>query len=76
MTHARIHRQAIGILGIVVALALSITISTTPVRARTFNFNSAGSMVQQALSPQFACALAGRSFACPDPQAAKRSRPR
>jgi hypothetical protein len=74
MTHARIHRQAIGILGIVLALALSITIGTAPAPARTFSFNSAGSMVQQALSPQFACALAGRSFACADPQTAKRSR--
>jgi hypothetical protein len=66
MTHARIHHHAIGILGIVVAVALSI--SAAPTSARTFNFNSAGSMVQQPLPPQFACALqralTGRSFAC------------
>ena len=68
MTHARIHKLTVGILGIVVALALSITISAAPASARTFNFNSAGSMVQQPPPPQFACALqraiTGRSFAC------------
>ena len=68
MTHASIHKLTLGILGIVVALALSITISTAPASARTFNFNSAGSMVQQPLPPQFACAMrraiTGRSFTC------------
>jgi hypothetical protein len=52
----------------VVALALGISISTAPASARILNVNSAGSMVQQPLPPQFACALrralSGRSFAC------------
>ena len=68
MTHAHLHHHTIGILGLVVAAAFSVSISTGPASARTFNFNSAGSMVQQPLPPQFACtmrrALTGRSFAC------------
>jgi hypothetical protein len=38
-------------------LALAIALGATPASARTFNFNSAGSMVQQPLSPQWACAM-------------------
>jgi hypothetical protein len=56
MTHARIYHRGTAILGIAVALALS-SISTAPASARTFNFNSAGSMVQQPLPPQWACAM-------------------
>ena len=69
MTHAHTNHIASGILGIAVALALSITISNAPASARTFNFNSAGSLVQQPLPPQWACelsrALGDRTSPCP-----------
>lgn len=57
MTRARIHHRAVGILAIVVAAALALGISTAPVSARTFNFNAAGSMVQQPLPPQWGCIM-------------------
>ena len=69
MTHARIHHLSIAILTIAItaALALATTI-TAPASARTFNFNSAGSMVQQPLPPQWGCvilrALSGGKFHC------------
>jgi hypothetical protein len=57
MTRAHIHHRAVGILAIVVAAALALGISTAPVSARTFNFNAAGSMVQQPLPPQWGCII-------------------
>jgi hypothetical protein len=68
MTHAVTNRIAAGILVLALAVAVALSTTTAPTSARTFNFNSAGSMVQQPLPPQFACAmrraLTGRSFAC------------
>jgi hypothetical protein len=55
MTHVSIHRRAAGILAIALAIALSTTVP--PASARTFSFNSAGSMVQQPLPPQWACVM-------------------
>ena len=66
MIHARTDHIAAGTLALTIALALSTR--TVPASARTFNFNSAGSMVQQPLPPQFACAMSralnGRRSAC------------
>jgi hypothetical protein len=68
MTHARIHHLTIAILAITIAIAIATT--TVPASARTFNFNSAGSMVQQPLPPQWGCvilrALSGGKFHCQD----------
>ena len=75
MTHARIHHLTIGILTIAITVALALATTTVPASARTFNFNSAGSMVQQPLPPQWGCvilrALSGGKFHCQD-QAALR----
>ena len=57
MTHARIHHRVIGIPAIVVAATLALGSATAPASARTFNFNSAGSMVQQPLPPQWGCIM-------------------
>ena len=68
MTHAQTNHVTAGILALVLTFALAFSTSTVPASARTFNFNSAGSMVQQPLPSQFACAMrraqADRSFAC------------
>ena len=74
MTHARFHRLAFGILASVVAIAIAIALAlsatTVPASARTFNYNSTGSMVQQPLPPQWACelsrALNQRTLPCRD----------
>jgi hypothetical protein len=67
MTHPRTNHIAAGILALLLTLAVAFSTTNTPASARTFNFNSAGSMVQQP-PPQWAClmqrALTGRSFAC------------
>jgi hypothetical protein len=47
MTHTRIHHSAITLLVIGSALAPALTTTTAPASARTFDFNSAGSMFQQ-----------------------------
>ena len=57
MTRARIHHRAVGFLAIVVAVALAPSSATAPASARTFDFNSAGSMVQQPLPPQWGCIM-------------------
>jgi hypothetical protein len=71
MTHARTNHSAAGILALLLTIAVAFSTTTAPASARTFNFNSAGSMVQQPLPPQWAClmqrALTGRSFACRHP---------
>lgn len=75
MTHAPIHHLTTGILTIAITVALALATSTVPASARTFNFNSAGSMVQQPLPPQWGCvilrSLTGGKFHCQD-QAAVR----
>jgi hypothetical protein len=55
MTHTRIHHSAATILVIGSALAPTLTTTTAPASARTFDFNSAGSMVQQPLPPRCGC---------------------
>lgn len=57
MTHAHTNHTAAAILALALTLALALSSTTVPATARTFNFNSAGSMVQQPLPPQFACAM-------------------
>jgi hypothetical protein len=58
MTHTRIQHLVVGTLAIAVAIALVLALSTTvPASARTFSFNSTGSLVQQPLPPQWACEL-------------------
>jgi hypothetical protein len=57
MTRAHIHHRPVGILAIAVAVALALSSATAPVSARTFDFNSAGSMVQQPLPPQWGCIM-------------------
>ena len=68
MTHTRIHQLAAGILAVALTVALALGTTTVPASARTFNFNSAGSLVQQPLPPQWACelsrALGGRPLHC------------
>jgi hypothetical protein len=70
MTHTRIHHLPVGILAIAAASVIWLALSTTtvPASARTFNFNSTGSMVQQSLPPQWACelsrALGERTLPC------------
>jgi hypothetical protein len=62
------HHLTIAILTIAITVALAIATNTVPASARTFNFNSAGSMVQQPLPPQWGCvirrALSGGKFHC------------
>ena len=57
MIHARTNHIAAGILALALTIAVALSTTTVPASARTFNFNSAGSMVQQPLPPQFACAM-------------------
>jgi hypothetical protein len=72
MIHAGIHHLAVGILaiGLTIAVALALRTTTVPASARTFDFNSAGSMVQQPLPSEWACgmsrALNGRTLRCGD----------
>jgi hypothetical protein len=70
MTQARIRHLTIGILTIAITVALALATTTVPASARTFNFHSAGSMVQQPLPPQWGCvilrALSGGKFHCQD----------
>jgi hypothetical protein len=55
MTH-RIHPCASGFLALALTM-LALSTSAVPALARTFDFNSTGSMVQQPLPPGFACAM-------------------
>lgn len=55
MTH-RIHHRAGGFLALALTV-LALSSTAVPASARTFHFNSTGSMVQQPLAPGFACAL-------------------
>ena len=55
MTHAHTHHHTPGILAIALTTALALSSTTAPASARTFDFNTAGSMVQQPLPPQWAC---------------------
>ena len=54
MTHAHTHHHTPGIVAIALTTALALS-STAPASARTFDFNAAGSMIQQPLPPQWAC---------------------
>jgi len=49
----RIHRGG----GALLALAIALALNAAPASARTFNVNSAGSMVQQPLPPQWGCLM-------------------
>ena len=55
MTHAHTHHHTPSILAIALATALALSSTTAPASARTFDFNTTGSMVQQPLPPQWAC---------------------
>lgn len=72
MIHARIHNLTAGLLAVALTVALTVALSTTtvPASARTFDFNSAGSMVQHPLPPQWGCvilrALSRGTFHCQD----------
>jgi hypothetical protein len=55
MTH-RIHPRASGSLAVALTL-LALSSTAVPASARTFDFNSTGSMVEQPLPPGFACAM-------------------
>ena len=70
MTHPRIHHLTIGILTIAITVALALATNTAPASARTFDFNSSGSMVQQPLPPKWGCmilrAVTGGKFHCQD----------
>jgi hypothetical protein len=57
MTHAVTNHITAGILALALAVAVALTTTTAPTSARTFNFNSAGSMVQQPLPPQWGCVV-------------------
>jgi hypothetical protein len=57
MTHARVHHYTAGILAIALTIAFALSTTTAPASARSFNSDSAGSMVQQPLPPQWACAM-------------------
>jgi hypothetical protein len=57
MTHARVHLYTTEILAIVLSIAFALATTTVPASARIFSFNSAGSIVQQPLPPQWACAM-------------------
>ena len=71
MTHAHTHHHTPGILAIALTTALALSSTTAPATARTFDFNTAGSMVQQPLPPQWACVFEQASndqsptFPCP-----------
>jgi hypothetical protein len=52
MTHAQTNHIAAGIVAFLLTIAVAFSTATTPASARTFNFNSAGSMVQQPLPPE------------------------
>jgi hypothetical protein len=56
MTPVRTHHCAAAIIAGALTTALAISIAT-PVSARTFDFNSVGSMVQQPLPTRWACAM-------------------
>lgn len=70
MTHAHIHRRTFGMLAIAVAIAMALVLSATTGRAsaRTFDYPSGGSIVQQPLPPHWACdmrrALSNREIRC------------
>jgi hypothetical protein len=68
MTQTRIHQLAAGILAVALIVAIALSSTTVPASARTFSFNSAGSLVQQPLPPEWACdmsrALTGRPLHC------------
>jgi hypothetical protein len=70
MIHARIHHLTAGVLAIALTVAVALSTTTVSASARTFDFNSAGSMVQQPLPPQWGCvilrALSGGKFHCQD----------
>ena len=55
MTHAVTNHITAGILALALAVAIALSTTTAPTSARTFNFNYAGSMVQQPLPPQWGC---------------------
>ncbi len=57
MTHAHTHHHTPTILAIALTTLLALSTTTAPASARTFDFNTTGSMVQQPLPPQWACAL-------------------
>ena len=56
MIHARIRHYMAGIFAIVLTIALALSTAAAPASARSFDFKSAGSMVQQPLPSQWACA--------------------
>jgi hypothetical protein len=49
------HRIAIAVLAVALAVAVALSASTAPSSARTFTYNSAGSMVQQPLPSHWGC---------------------
>ena len=51
MTHVCVHHYTAGILAIAVSIALALSVTAAPTSARSFDFKSAGSMVQQPLPP-------------------------
>ena len=55
MTHAHTHHHTPGIVAIALTTALALTSTTAPASARTFDFNTTGSMIQKPLPPQWAC---------------------
>ena len=57
MTHARTNQMAAAIVALALTIAVAFSTTTAPATARTFEFNSTGSMVQQPLPPQWACAM-------------------
>jgi hypothetical protein len=44
-------------IALIIALAIALSTTTAPATARTFDFNSAGSMTQQPLPAHWACDL-------------------
>ena len=56
MTSLRFHRFALALLGVAFATMLALSTSS-PAPARTFDFNSTGSLVLDPPSPLFACAM-------------------
>ena len=62
-------QRRVAILAGAGTLAISLVpLAAAPASARTFDFNATGTMVQQPLPPQFACAMsraiANRHIAC------------
>ena len=57
MTHAHTRYHTPSILAIALTTALALSSTTAPASARTFDFNTTGSMIQQPLPPQWACAV-------------------